>query len=143
MSLEAILRELEKTRKDGPIRDPERYYFTVFGRPEPAGQWGWSVEGHHLSLNFTVVDNKVASYTPSFLGSNPATVRDELHIAGSPARAPACSRRRPRLRTAQIADRMREKQVALIADKAPKELRGGRRAAGPDRPAGRTLGRQV
>ena len=33
MSLEAILRELEKTRKDGPIRDPERYYFTFFNAP--------------------------------------------------------------------------------------------------------------
>jgi hypothetical protein len=74
MSLEAILRELEKSRKDGPIRDPERYYFTIFSTPAAKGQWGWSVEGHHLSLNFAVRDGQITAHTPWFLGANPATV---------------------------------------------------------------------
>ena len=59
MALEGILRELERNRKDGPIRDPERYYFTVFGHPQDKGTWGLSVEGHHLSLNFVVQDGKL------------------------------------------------------------------------------------
>jgi hypothetical protein len=138
MSLEAILRELEKTRKDGPIRDPERYYFTVFGRPEATGQWGWSVEGHHLSLNFTVGDNKVVSYTPSFLGSNPATVRDDLHIAGSPGKGTRVLAREEDLGfqlVKSLTDAQKEK--ALIAAKAPKELRGaGEPQAPTDPPAG-------
>jgi hypothetical protein len=78
MGLEAILRELEKTRKDGPIRDPERYYFTVFGTPTAAGQWGLSVEGHHLSLNFVVKDGQVVAHTPAFFGANPAIVMSEI-----------------------------------------------------------------
>src|SRR5262249_30464446 len=51
MSLEAILKELEKG--SGPTRNPEWYFFSVFGTPSKTGKWGWRVEGHHLSLNFT------------------------------------------------------------------------------------------
>jgi hypothetical protein len=73
MSLEDILRILEKD--DGERRNPEKYYFSVFGTPGEKGAWAYRVEGHHLSLHFTVVDGKVAS-TPLFLGTNPAEVRE-------------------------------------------------------------------
>jgi hypothetical protein len=74
MSLEAILKEAEKGR--GPTRDPEWYFFTVFGTPSKTGRWGWRVEGHHLSLNFTLDGGKVAATTPAFFGANPATVKN-------------------------------------------------------------------
>jgi hypothetical protein len=73
MSLEAILNELEKGK--GPTRDPEWYFFTVFGSPSKTGKWGWRVEGHHLSLNFTLHDSKLVSATPFFFGANPALVK--------------------------------------------------------------------
>ncbi len=72
MSLEQILRDMEKGK--GPVRDPERYFFSIFGTPE-SHTWGWRVEGHHLSLNFTVSGDDVA-VTPSFMGTNPAEVRE-------------------------------------------------------------------
>jgi hypothetical protein len=72
MSLEAILHELEQGK--GPTRDPGWYFFTVFGEPSRDGEWGWRVEGHHLSLNFTVSKGEVRSATPAFWGANPATV---------------------------------------------------------------------
>ncbi len=76
MSLEDILHELEKNKvPPGPTRDPERYYLTIFGKPGPKGAWGWRVEGHHLSQNFTIVDGHEVSATPSFMGTNPAEVR--------------------------------------------------------------------
>jgi hypothetical protein len=71
MSLEAILADLEKDR--GPGRKPGWYFFTVFGTPSKTGPWGWRVEGHHLSLNFTLDGGKVVSTTPAFFGANPAT----------------------------------------------------------------------
>jgi hypothetical protein len=74
MSLENILRELEKG--SGPVRNPGWYFFTVFGKPSKAGKWGWRVEGHHLSLNFTIDNGAVVSATPAFFGANPATVMD-------------------------------------------------------------------
>lgn len=74
MSLETILRDLEQGR--GPVRDPELYYVTIFGDPAARGVWGWRVEGHHLSLNFTLVNGSVAATAPAMMGSNPAEVRD-------------------------------------------------------------------
>jgi hypothetical protein len=72
MSLELILHDLENK---SPRRDPDLYYFTIFGKPG-SDVWGWRVEGHHLSVNFTLLQDHVISTTPFFFGSNPATVRD-------------------------------------------------------------------
>ena len=72
MSLDDVLKELEQGK--GPVRDPDLYYLSVFGEPGGHDPWGWRVEGHHLSLNFTLVDGNVVSVTPSFFGSNPAQV---------------------------------------------------------------------
>lgn len=74
MSLEQVLNEIEQGR--GPVRDPELYFFSVFGTPEAHGTWAWRVEGHHLSLNFALADGEPISVTPSFMGSNPAEVRE-------------------------------------------------------------------
>ena len=74
MSLEQVLRDLEQGK--GPTRDPELYFVTIFGKPDSKGTWGWRVEGHHLALNFMLVDGKEVSVTPSFLGSNPGEIRE-------------------------------------------------------------------
>lgn len=74
MSLEAILRDLEKG--GAMVRNPEWYFFAVFGKPSKTGKWGWRVEGHHLSLNFTIDKGAIVSATPCFYGANPATVKD-------------------------------------------------------------------
>ena len=74
ISLEQILKEIEQGR--GPVRDPELYFVSVFGKPGPKQTWGWRVEGHHLSLNFTIVNGRAAAGAPSFLGTNPGVVRD-------------------------------------------------------------------
>src|SRR5262245_52965886 len=71
MSLESILKALEQS---GPVRNPGWYFVSVFGTPANTGKWGWRIEGHHLSLNFTVENGQVASATPCFFGANPATV---------------------------------------------------------------------
>lgn len=72
MSYEHIL-HLQENR--APHRDPELYYLSVFGTPGDKGEWGWRLEGHHLSLNFTLKDGQVVSATPFQLGANPASVR--------------------------------------------------------------------
>ena len=73
MSLEAILAEQEK--KGAMVRNPEWYFFTVFGTPSKTGKWGWRVEGHHLSLNFTMDGDQVVASTPTFFGANPAEIK--------------------------------------------------------------------
>jgi len=73
MSLEDVLRIMEKD--SGERRNPEKYYFSIFGTPSDTGTWGYRVEGHHLSQNYTVVNGKVVD-APSFFGTNPAEVRE-------------------------------------------------------------------
>src|SRR5262249_55504429 len=72
MSLEDVLRMMEKD--SGERRNPEKYYFSIFGTPSDAGRWGYRVEGHHVSQNFTVANGHVVD-GPSFFGANPAEVR--------------------------------------------------------------------
>jgi hypothetical protein len=69
--LEEVLRRLETF---GLMRDPDNYAFTVFGTPGPSAPWGWRLEGHHLSLNFTLVPGRPVAMTPAFFGANPADV---------------------------------------------------------------------
>ncbi len=92
MSLEAILREMEND--NGERRNPEKYYFSIFGKPGNTGEWGWRVEGHHLSVNITMKDGAIASATPAFFGANPAEVRQGPRGAPHP-----CRPRGPRLAT--------------------------------------------
>lgn len=80
MSLEDVLGMLEAAAPAPASgqrmeRNPEKYYFSVFGEPSNTATWGFRVEGHHVSQNFTVVNGKVAD-TPSFFGANPAEVRE-------------------------------------------------------------------
>jgi hypothetical protein len=74
LNLEAILRKVEGRTADDTYRDPLNYYFTLFGTPSPDQPWGWRIEGHHLSLNFSSVKGLMEAATPSFMGANPAVV---------------------------------------------------------------------
>ena len=79
MDLETILGDLEQRTNSAErriVRDPELYFFSVFGAPSARDTWGWRVEGHHISLNFTVVNGTLVAGTPSFFGTNPAEVPD-------------------------------------------------------------------
>ena len=72
ISLEEFLAEKENNHV---MRDPEKYYLSFYGHPEEDEIWGWGFEGHHVSLNFTVVQGEV-TMTPRFLGSNPGEIRE-------------------------------------------------------------------
>ena len=85
MDLETVLKALETAQRAaapqpprGQVfeRDSEKYFFSVFGAPSPKETWGWRVEGHHVSLHFTVVNGTLVASSPSFFGSNPAEVRE-------------------------------------------------------------------
>jgi len=70
MAMEHVWRALMPGMAD--LFDPERFCFKVFGTPGERA-WGWQFEGHHVSLNFTVVDGRWVSPTPCMLGSEPAS----------------------------------------------------------------------
>ncbi len=130
MSLEQILLELEQGK--GPRRDPDNYSWSIFGKPSLDGTWGWRVEGHHLSVNFTLVAGKGISATPFFLGSNPAEVREGPR-AGLRVLAVEEDVGRELLRSLTP----EQHKTAVIADEAPKEIiTGNKRHISPSDPDG-------
>ncbi len=116
MSLEQVLKDIEKG--SGAVRDPELYFLTLFGKPSDRGDWGWRIEGHHLSLNFTLKDGKVVSATPTFFGANPAEVR-----VGTREGLRALSEVEDRALRLIQALTDEQKKVAVISETAPKEIR--------------------
>ena len=72
------IRLIHGLRKD--LSDPNNpmnlYYLTIFGSPSTNTTWGWRFEGHHLSLNCTLVNGKLFSVTPSFWGSSPVRAKN-------------------------------------------------------------------
>jgi len=47
-----------------------KYYFGVFGNPASDKRWGWQFDGHHIALNFTIVDG-VMTGAPALWGAQP------------------------------------------------------------------------
>ena len=82
MRHEAILHDIEAA---GPpagrrfVRDSNLYYLSVFGDPDAATAWGWRVEGHHLSVNYTGIGRTTQVVSPVFFGANPAKVLSGPH----------------------------------------------------------------
>lgn len=72
MSLDDVLREIEGDKTGR--RNSDKYMWLIFGEPSETGTWAFRVEGHHLSLHFTIVNGKVSA-APTFFGSNPAEIR--------------------------------------------------------------------
>ena len=98
-------------------RDPELYYTTIFGEPTAGGTWGWRFEGHHLSLNFTVVNGKLLANSPNFWGANPATVP-----VGLTTGLRALEAEEDLAREFVKSLNKEQKAVAIIADEAPRDI---------------------
>jgi hypothetical protein len=75
MELEKVLQVVEGDKRRFP-RDPGAYALAVFGTPGGSAPWGWRFVGHHISFHFTIVGGRTVGNTPTFLGANPAEVRE-------------------------------------------------------------------
>lgn len=64
------------------MRKERRYFLALFGEPGAAATWGLRFDGHHVSLNWTLVPGEPASVTPLFFGSEPREVPPEMERAG-------------------------------------------------------------
>jgi hypothetical protein len=125
MQLESVLAALEASQRSVAtqllgrtfVRDPERYFFSIFGPPSTRNTWGWRVEGHHMSLHFTVVNGTLVAGSPSFFGSNPAEVR-EGPSAGTRVLGPEEDAARSLLESLDASQRER----AIIHDVAPNDI---------------------
>jgi hypothetical protein len=128
MALEQVLFEMENGNRK---RDPAKYHLFLFGEPKADSAWGWRIEGHHLSVSFTVVDGNV-SVVPAFFGANPAEVREgELKGLRVLAKEEDLGRQLIKLLSIE------QKKKAIIAEDAPDDvINGPGREAKPLDPAG-------
>jgi Protein of unknown function (DUF3500) len=139
MELEDVLRAIEATgggdSRGGPprfARHPLEYYFTIFGTPSAKGAWGWRVDGHHVSLHFTIQDGKAVASTPTFFGSNPAHVLDGPK-KGLSVLAPEEDAGRALVQALDDAQR----KTATILEVAPNDIATGNKpSADPQTPVG-------
>lgn len=116
-TLELVLAEIEQN----PLRrDPDLYYITIFGEPSSDGTWGWRFEGHHISLNWTLVGGRSIGSTPQFFGSNPAEVRRGPQKG---TRALAAEEDLARELLGSLSDVQRRR--AIVSDTAPPDIFSG------------------
>ena len=115
MALESVL-DLLEGRSRSAVRDAGRYFISIFGTPGSA-RWGWRLEGHHVNLNFTIVDGEVVSPTPLFLGANPAEVTHGASTVSRPCAAEEDAARS--LLDMLDAD---QRSAAIICDVAPPDF---------------------
>jgi Protein of unknown function (DUF3500) len=120
MELETILHAIENSggRKGNNVRDPELYFFTIFGTPSAKSPWGWRVEGHHVSLHFSIANNTAVASTPAFFGTNPAEVREDGPKKGLRILGPMEDTARALLETLDE----EQKKAAIITEVAPNEI---------------------
>jgi len=83
MALDIPLDAVEQYTRTA-LRDPMRYWVTVFGDPADSGTWAWQFEGHHVSINHVIIDGHVVASTPLFLGASPAMVKKGQHVVTRP-----------------------------------------------------------
>ncbi|MFI7576787.1 DUF3500 domain-containing protein [Micromonospora sp. NPDC049497] len=113
VALEEVLDRAEGWRRG---RHSDDYWVAVFGDPDRDDAWAWRVEGHHLSVSMTVVDDQV-SPTPVFFGANPAAVR----YAGRPVSRPL-GVEEDLARAVLDAMGPAARAAAIIADEAPADI---------------------
>jgi Protein of unknown function (DUF3500) len=128
MSLEDVL-----DRREGGARGRHStdYWAMVFGDPGDDA-WGWRFEGHHVSVNVTLADGRVA-VSPCFLGANPAMVdHDGLAIV----RPLGAEEELARALLAELGPAGRA--AAVVADEAPWDIRSAAqpRIPAPTEPSG-------
>ena len=122
IALETVLGELERAagRPGWRRRDPELYWFAVFGEPSAGGSWSWRVGGHHVAIHLTLAGGGVIGATPSFLGANPAVVPSGV-LAGTRT-LPGEEALARELLSALTPD---ERRVAVVDDRAPADILTG------------------
>ena len=134
IALEPILGELERrSGGTGIRRDPERYWFAVFGDPGGPAPWSWRIGGHHLVVHSTLAEDRVLGTAPSFLGANPATVPD-----GPQAGRRAIDREERLARELLASLSVAQRRLAIVDPVAPPDILSGngRRADPRDVPTG-------
>ncbi|MFC3124934.1 DUF3500 domain-containing protein [Pseudoroseomonas globiformis] len=96
------------------------YAVALFGDPASGGAWGWRLEGHHLSLNFTMRGTEILSATPHCVCADPMEVERGEHAGLAPLD-------RERYMARDLARSLAEPQMALarMPGPVPRDIQAG------------------
>jgi hypothetical protein len=75
MAMENMLREIEVPRFGvitGDFRHSDHYFLAFYGRPGFEDTWTWRLLGHHLSITYTIINQRYLAVTPCNMGAQPA-----------------------------------------------------------------------
>lgn len=137
LKLEGENRELgsEKFFNKNQSLGANNYWISFYGDPRTESRWGYMITGHHLAVNFTIVDGK-STFVPMFYGSDPAV------IAGG-AEAGYQFLPQERRRGYELLNSLDSKQqaLAIIADSVPFNKYGAKDFFGPGK-KGNTIERR-
>jgi hypothetical protein len=121
IALEPILGALEREAGRNRFeRDPELFWFSVFGDPDASAPWSWRIGGHHVAVQLTVADGQIVGGAPSFLGANPAVVP-----SGPSAGARALTGEETLARELVTSLSAEQRAIAIVDPKAPPDIHSG------------------
>ncbi len=121
VALEPILGALEReTGRSRFERDPELFWFSVFGDPDAGAPWSWRIGGHHVAIQLTVAEGHIVGSAPSFLGANPAVVP-----SGPTAGARALTGEETLARELLAGLSSEQRAIAVVDPKAPPDIHSG------------------
>ena len=116
MQLEELVRIMEGRPIGDTRRDPSNYCINFYGKPGD-DFWTFRYEGHHVSLNFSGMKDKIVSATPFFWGTNPAIAKE------GPKKGLEVLKDEQRLPRALVCSlSSSQKSKAVVYAKTPREL---------------------
>ena len=121
IALEPILGALERESGQSRFeRDPELFWYSVFGDPDGGAPWSWRIGGHHVAIQLTIADGQIVGSAPSFLGANPAVVP-----SGASAGSRALTGEETLARDLVAALNPEQRAIAIVDPKAPPDIHSG------------------
>ncbi|MEL6965554.1 MAG: DUF3500 domain-containing protein, partial [Pseudomonadota bacterium] len=71
MACQDVMRDLGR---GSASRNSERFSIALFGEPKADQRWGLRIEGHHLSLSWTMVGDEIVAITPASFSVIPQNI---------------------------------------------------------------------
>ena len=65
--------------KGSADRNRKRFSVMIFGTPSHDTPWAWRWEGHHLTITYTLIGDRIVAHTPKAFSSEPNTVPSGRH----------------------------------------------------------------
>ena len=82
LTVTSIMFNEDIQKKFEPTLGSNEFWIEFFGESTANTFWGWKLEGHHLSLNFTFKGNKMISNSPFLMATNPSNSITDSARAG-------------------------------------------------------------